>query len=267
MKSIRTAEVLRNAWKRSGLSFVRYVNRLDRKSIPYLSHSKIACLERCPRCYYRQYILGERQQSSAMELGSLFHLAAKEFYSSFRDGLLPKPAELLNHKKTKTLAEESRLKLRNALTQLRAHHWDGHEVVSLEEPFFMDIGKGLPPIIGIPDLVLRRAGSLVLVDHKTSKSFNELDPAQLVLYAEHLRRQHGTQCIVGVFDEYRLVPDLSTIRKPAFRRTPVSVDRSLLPALVHRYRQGWKEIIAMYRDGEPSSSPDCWICNSASVWY
>ena len=267
MNPIRKAGSLRNSWTRSGTSFGRFIDRLDRKGIPYLSHSKIACLERCPLCYYRQYVLGQRETSAAMQLGSLFHLVAKKFYATFRGGLLPKPAELLKPKKANTLPQESALKLRNALALLRAHHWASHEVVSVEDPFFMDLATGLPPIIGIPDLVLRRNGSLVLVDHKTSKSFNDLDPDQLVLYAEHVRRQHGTECIVGVFDEYRLVPDLSTIRKPAFRRTPVSVDRSLLPALVRRYRQAWKEILIIDRDGEPSASPDCWICDAANRWY
>lgn len=81
------------------------------------------------------------------------------------------------------------MKLRNALTLLRDNRWDGYEVVSVEFPFFMDLAPGLPP-----DLVLRRNGSLVLVDHKTSQSFNDLDPAQLVLYAEHLR-ERGTSTL------------------------------------------------------------------------
>lgn len=266
MKPIRSANSLRTAWKRSETSFGRFVDRLDRERVPYLSHSKIDCLERCPGCYYRQYILGECEQSNAMELGLLFHLAAKNLYTSLRKGLLLKPAQLLNRKKTKRLLKEDRLKLMHALTQLSAHHWAGYEITSIEELFFMELAAGLPPIIGITDIVLRRTDSVIVVDHKTSKSFNNRDPAQLVLYAEHIRRQQNTQCVVGVFDEYRLVPDLAKIRKPAFRRTPVSVDRSLLPALVRRYRQAWKQIQSIDRDGRPEPSPDCWKCNSASSW-
>jgi hypothetical protein len=263
---------------------------LDRRGIPYLSHSKVVCLERCPRCYYRQYILGEKEESTAMLLGTLFHVAAMAFYApfdararakptefhrarkainiakSFGARALVKPAELLDRGTIRQLSKESRMRLLNALTLLRAHHWEDHEVLSLEEPFFMDLARGLPPIIGIPDLVLQRNGALILVDHKTSKSFNDLDPAQLILYAEHLRRHHHTQAIVGVFDEYRLVPDLSTIKKPAFRRTPVSVDRSFLPPLVQRYRSAWKQMLAIDRDGEPSQSFDCWVCSSRTPW-
>jgi hypothetical protein len=69
-----------------------------------------------------------------------------------------------------------------------------------------------------------------------------------------------------VFDEYRLVRDLSTVRKPAFRRTPVSVDHSLLPALIQRYRKAWLRITKILSEGEPSASPDCWVCGRSSLW-
>jgi len=62
--------------------------RLDREKEPYMSHSKVALFERCPLCYYRQYILGEKEYSAAMELGSVFHDAARILYS---DGPLPDP--------------------------------------------------------------------------------------------------------------------------------------------------------------------------------
>ncbi|MDP2138836.1 MAG: PD-(D/E)XK nuclease family protein, partial [Candidatus Didemnitutus sp.] len=120
--------------------------------------------------------------------------------------------------------------------------------------------------IGVPDLILRHTDSVIVVDHKTSKTFNDLDPAQLVLYAEHIRRQQNTRCVVGAFDEYRLVPDLTKIRKPVFRRTPVSVDRSLLPALARRYRQAWVKIQSIDRDGQAEPAFDCWICNGANSW-
>ena len=267
MKPIRTAASLKIAWKRAGTSFITFIERLDRKGIPYLSHSKLTLIETCPGCYYRQYVLREKDSFPAMELGTLFHRAAKQFYAGCRNGLILKPTELLTRKQTAKLSKVSLQKLTNAVTQLRAHHWEDHEVVSYEEPFFMDLASSLPPVIGIPDLVLHRKGSLIVVDHKTSKKFNDLDPAQLILYAEHIRRQHKARAIIGVFDEYRTVDDLTTIKKPAFRRTPVSVDPSLLPDLILRYRNAWKQIIAIDSDGKPSSSPDCWFCNSANGWY
>lgn len=196
-----------------------------------------------------------------MQIGGVFHRVARTFYSSLRQGRLSKPQELVKAAALAKVPKDSHPLVRNALALLRSNYWDGHEVVSLEEPFFMDLASRLPPVIGIPDLVLRRDGSFLVVDHKTSKAFKDLDSSQLVLYAEHIRRQYSTNSIIGVFDEYRLVADLSSIRKPAFRRTPVSVDRSFLPALIAKYRKAWTEILSIQNHGEPSASPDCWICN------
>ncbi|MFZ4780080.1 MAG: PD-(D/E)XK nuclease family protein [Terrimicrobiaceae bacterium] len=39
---------------------------------------------RCPACYYRRYILGEKAESQAMLLGTLFHNAAASFYKAKR---------------------------------------------------------------------------------------------------------------------------------------------------------------------------------------
>jgi RecB family exonuclease len=243
------------------------MNRLDRNGVPYLSHSKVATLERCPRCYYNQYILGEQLDTTPVAVGSFFHKAAKAFYQALAsDAALPNTGKMMKGLALRRLDKESKAKLRNALTTLRNNQWKGYSVICLEDPFFMDLCHGLPPIIGVPDLVLSQNRAFVVVDHKTAKTFKELDSAQLVLYAEHIRRDHATNAIVGAFDEYRLVPDLSKIKKPVFRRTPVSVDRSFLPALIQRYRKAWKRIARMSRSRKPAPSPDCWQCNSYGFW-
>lgn len=262
MKAIvlRSAASLERSWKRRGGPLGQFVDRLDELGVPYLSHSKLVSVERCPYCYYREYILCEREEFPAMRLGNLFHAAAKRFYIAFRSGVIAKPPTLLKQHDANAIPADSVAELRNSLILLRDHCWEGHEVVSIEMPFFMDLAAGLPPVIGVPDLVLRRHGSLVLVDHKTSRSFHDCDPAQLVLYAEHLRREHGHDRIVGAFDEYRLVGNLGTIRKPAFRRTPVCVHSSLLAPLIQRYRKAWQHITDILSDGEPPASPDCWAC-------
>lgn len=256
----RNAASLEQAWKRRAEPLGRFVTRLDTQGVPYLSHSKLLSIERCPRCYYREYILCEREEFMAMRLGNLFHAAAKHFYTRFQRGVIARPDMCLTRRAASAIPADSVAELRNSLILLRDHCWEGHEVVSIEMPFFMDLAAGLPPVIGVPDLVLRRHGSLVLVDHKTSRSFHDCDPAQLVLYAEHLRREHGHDRIVGAFDEYRLVGNLGTIRKPAFRRTPVCVHSSLLAPLIQRYRKAWQLITDILSDGEPPASPDCWAC-------
>jgi hypothetical protein len=296
---MKTAESLERSWNRWKGSWESFMNKLDRNEVPYLSHSKVVTLERCPRCYYNQYILGEKLDATSVAVGSLFHQAAKAFYQALpsdaahrapggvrkrlalarvaatqrmkglalkrlneepwaesRNGLTT--PQMIKGLALGLLDKESKAKLRNALTTLRNNQWKGYSIICLEDPFFMDLCHGLPPIIGVPDLVLSQNGALVVVDHKTSKTFKELDSAQLVLYAEHIRRDHATDAIVGAFDEYRLVPDLSKIKKPLFRRTPVSVDRSFLPALIRRYRNAWKRIALMSPSRKPAPSPDCW---------
>jgi hypothetical protein len=262
LRAIRPALSLQKSWLRSHpRNWNNFMRQLDRSGTPYLSHSKVTSLEKCPLCYYREYVLGEKQDSPALHRGGLFHQAAKAFYGALKIGQRIKPSISSKQIHAKSLPAEILPMLRNALELLRKNWWQHHDILAVEECFFMDLAAGLPPIIGIPDLLLRHEGSLILVDHKISTSFKVLDSSQLVLYAENLRRQYATNCIVGVFDEYRLVPDLSTINKPAFRRTPVSVDRSFLPNLISRYRRAWKKIISMQKNGEPNPSPDCRTCN------
>jgi hypothetical protein len=242
----------------------KFINGLESSGIPYLSHSKLTCIERCPRCYYNEHILHIKQESDALNRGTLFHQTAEAFYASLQDGQRTKPAISANQVREMSLSAEDTLKLRNALTLMQKNQWEKHDILAVEECFFMDLAPGLPPIIGVPDLVLSRNGSLLIVDHKTSKSFNDLDASQLILYAEFHRRQRSINSILGVFDEYRLATDLTKIKKPAFRRTPVSVDRCFLPKLIARYRKAWRKIVSIQKSGEPKSSPDCWICNQGA---
>lgn len=264
--SVKNAATLERSWKRWGKPFSSFMNRLNREGVSYLSHSKISALKHCPLCFYNQYILGEKLDSEAIKLGSLFHAVAEKFYTALALGQSAEPGTLLKKFSLNSLEIDSRTKLKNALATLRNNRWEGYEIVSVEDPFFIDLAVGLPPVIGITDLVLKRGRTLLLVDHKTSKKFSDLDPNQLVLYAEYIRRRHDKLPVIGVFDEYRLVSDISTARKPVFRRTPVAVDRTFLPSLVREYRDAWKKIKQIERDGAPPPSPDCWKCNSYSFY-
>lgn len=212
----KSASSLQRAWAKWPRSFPSFVRGLDRERILYLSHSRVAEFQRCPRCYYRRYIFGEKSESQAMLLGTLFHVAAARFYRAKR---MPMPERLFARLALSKLDDDRHAPLRNAITLLCQNRHAGCDVVSVEEPFFLDLASGLPPIIGIADLVIRKGKSLAVIDHKTSRIFNDNDPAQLVLYAEHVGRMHHARVTEGIFDEYRLVPNLDRIRKPAFRRT------------------------------------------------
>jgi hypothetical protein len=217
---------------------------------------------RCPACYYRRYILGEKTESQAMLLGTLFHNAAASFY---QENNTPESDNLFSRLSVSELDEDRHGPLRNAITLLCQNRHSDCEVVSIEEPFFLDLAPGLPPIIGIADLVIRNRKSLVVVDHKTGKSFNDHDPAQLVLYAEHVGRIHNTRVNKGFFDEYRLVPNLDRIRKPAFRRTEVRLSKEMLPPLILRYKSAWEKIQGLKKGKPPTAAYDCWFCRPQ--WY
>ena len=262
------AEELERSWRRSRKPWGAFVDRLDKAKTPYLSHSKLTLHERCPRCYHRIYVLGQKEESEAMRLGTTFHHAANKFYETYPAGKLPTVPSLLKSIDKTGLSKDSIVLLRNGLEILRKNRWEGHEVVSSEDPFFFELASNLPPIIGVSDPILKRGDTWIVVDHKTSKSFNNHDPSQLVLYAANLRRAHDTSCVIGVYDNYKLVPDLTKLVKLPFRRIPVSVDRSLLPPLVKRYKKAWKSIRVMRLDRKPEPSPECWMCRSSgSSWY
>ena len=257
-----SAASLERAWSEWHRSFPSFIRWLDSEDIPYLSHSRVADYVRCPACYYRRYILGEKTESQAMLLGTLFHNAAASFYKAKN---APEAEKLFSRIRVSKLEDVRRGPLRNAITLLCQNRHSDCEVVSIEEPFFLDLAAGLPPIIGIADLIIRKGKSLVVVDHKTGKSFNDHDPGQLVLYAEHVGRLHNARVTAGFFDEYRLVPNLGKIRKPAFRRTEVRLSKKMLPPLIRRYKSAWEKIQDLKKGSLPSAAYDCWLCRPQ--WY
>ena len=265
-----TAEALQREWQGWKKGWSRFMDALDAQEVPYLSYSKVSTVERCPRCYYNQYILRQELSSTALTTGSLFHRAAEAFYDALRLGQPFDAPAVAQHLRPKHTDPTQQAHLENAIKTLRQNAWEGYEIVATEELIFLDLAPRLPPVIGVADLVLRKAGSYVVVDHKTSKRFNDPDPAQLVLYAKHVRQRHGASAVVGAFDEYRLVPDLKRVRKPVFRRTPVSVDPAALAPLIARFRRAWKLIATIHRDRHATPSPDCYTCNPPSYgsnWY
>lgn len=263
-----SAEALSQAWQAWAGSFPSFMADLDQRGVPYLSHTKVATVERCPRCYYRQFVLGEQPSSDALTTGLLFHQAAAAFYLRRRQA--PPggaPAAAATAPPAHPSPEEQPF-LDNALTLMAEHAWDGHEVVGVEEVFFMDVGMDLPPVIGVIDLILRAGASYVVVDHKTGKRFGDLDYDQLELYAEHIRRRYGAVECRAAFDQYRLVRNLRRIRTPAFCRTTVGVGASHLPALVGSYRRAWGAMrAAATRGARAAPGPECWFCRASDrVW-
>ena len=220
-----TADDLRAAWGDWPGTFPEFMAELDSRQVPYISHSKVATVERCPHCYLMQYVEGFPPKSTALTTGLLFHEVAATFYAS-RQGIAE--SATLGAPAMPTVPEhpdwDEQVRLENAVATLVANAWDGHEVLGVEELFFLDLGEGLPAVIGVIDLVLADGGACLVVDHKTCRSFgDEHDAGQLVLYAEHVRQARACEVRTGFFDEYRLVPNLTRVRTPVFRRTGFDV--------------------------------------------
>jgi hypothetical protein len=243
------------------------MQHLDGQGTPYLSHSKVATVGRCPQCYYNQYILGEQPESDALTTGLLFHQAAAGFYEAMQAGRQDVSLEEVLQLSPKHPAPGEQPYLDSGYQTMLQNAWAGYEVVAVEDLFFIDLAAGLPPVIGIIDLILRKGRSYVVVDHKTSKRFGDPDADQLGLYAEYVRRSRDVARCAGAFDEYRLVPDLQRVRKPVFRRTSVSVARSGLPAMVRRYRRAWEMAEQIRHENSATPADDCWYCRPRQTWW
>jgi len=262
-----TAEGFEREWQSWKGSYAEFVDALDTREVPYLSYSKVRTVERCPGCYYKQYILREELSSAALTTGTLFHQAAEAYYDAVENDEPLTAPDVARRLRPKHDDPSQQPGLDNAIKTLRQNAWQGYEVVATEELVFLDLAPGLPPVLGVADLILRRGDSYVVVDHKTSKRFNDPDPDQLILYGKYVRNRHGASTVVGAFDEYRLVPDLKTVHKPVFRRTPVSLEPAGLTPLVKRFRRAWKIIETIHREHRATPSSDCYLCNPPSYGW
>ena len=137
--------------------------------------------------------------------------------------------------------------------------------MATERPFVLSLGRGLPPLIGIIDLLLSKGDVFLVVDHKTGKNLYEQDELQLHLYGEHVRMAFKPGQLLACFDEYRWVNNLDRIRKPAFRRTFVQrASRSWTQAL-KRIQDGHRRIRHIERTGEAGSGAECYACHLEGV--
>jgi hypothetical protein len=243
----------------------RFVRQLDRDKVPYLSYSKIASVEFCSYRYYLEYVKGvrPRPEPAYFAKGRTLHNAADHFYRKAARGLL------IGHEDLFFLAQkhddEDRRHLHNAIQVLVEQAWTGWEVLGVEEPFVLPLGKGLPPCVGVVDLVLRKDGVTAVVDHKTGKRFNELDPMQVAVYRQHVLRKHRTKECSAWFDQYRWVDDLGRIRKPAFQRTQVHLRSTSWATALRRFHSGYKRILRIEETQDARATGFCHSCTLKDV--
>ena len=239
----------------------RFTRRLDRDGVPYLSYSKLATVEGCPYRYYLEYVQGVklRPEPAYFVKGRVFHKAAAKVYLALARGRAARAGAI--ERLIEAHDDQSdRQHLRNAVELLRQNALGGWEVVAVEQPFVLSLGRGLPPCLGVIDLILRREGVYAVIDHKTGKSFGRGDAAQLAIYCQHVLRRHRAKECLTYFDEYRWVNNLDRIRKPAFQRRKVRIRPSAWNGAVRRFRRAYRNIRKIELAGDAPGAGSCYMC-------
>jgi CRISPR/Cas system-associated exonuclease Cas4 (RecB family) len=156
--------------------------------------------------------------------------------------------------------EEDRQHLRNAAQLLVDNAMTDWEVLGVERPFVLPLGRGLPPCIGVVDLIVRKDGVIAIIDHKTGKTVGGGDPMQLAVYRQFVIRRHEAKEYLTRFDEYRWVNNLGRIRKPAFQRTEVALGPTDWASALDRFREANRRIRRIEEDRDAAGNGQCYMC-------
>ncbi len=237
-----------------------FSRRLDREGVPYLSFSKTVAVEFCEYRYYLEYVRRARlsPRPDYFVKGDLLHAAAARLYRARSAGRRVSLGRLLGSVARTDLADAHQVE--NAVRLAVENAWDGWAVVSVEAMFLLPLPGGLPPLLGVTDLVLSREGEVAVVDHKTGRKFGDPDALQLAIYCEHARRAFPGAKVRLFFDQYRWVENLATIRKPAFQRVEVPAGDCRFPDALERLRAAETSIRALAGGAQPEASGECYLC-------
>ena len=252
---------IREALQLSGGDADVFVAFLRREKIPHLSFSQITTIEFCEYRYQLQYIEVRELEPTPLYFvkGKAMHELIADTYRGMQNGDENKtytPDESFSDE----MDAESERHLMNAYRVHREHVWTGYEIEAVEHPFVMEIEEGLPPMVGVIDLVLRQNGDFTLVDHKTGRDFYPYDALQVAIYAKHIKGAHAGKSCRLFYDHYRWVNNLTRIRKPAFQRTEVPAKLSDWGEYLERIREGAEKIEQLYLEGKPTKKGACYMC-------
>lgn len=237
------------------------VKKLENNDLTFLSYSKISSLEFCPYRYFLEYVqrVNLIPEPESFIKGRLFHQAAANAYSLIAQG--------------KTVGEEHidliqkgcecsfvNLHIENAIKIMLANILDDWEVIGVEKPFVLYLGRNLPPCVGVIDLILRKGNVITVIDHKTGKNFWSQDPMQLAVYRQYVMKNYKAEDYLTFYDEYRWVENLKRIRKPAFQQTQVCIEPKDWSTSMERFRIGYKLIKRIETEGDAAGSGKCYMC-------
>lgn len=170
-----------------------------------LSASKVKTFKQCPRKYYYNYIEKlPRKNWPHFDLGHLVHGALEMFHDKFRkdgENLNLKRIMKVSFKETrkemensnKTLSGEILLEARDLLTEY-LHKIEknglGSNVISVEEDFDIKLNDYCSVNGFVDRLDLEEDGYYRILDYKTTKSIEYMEPFQLNVYGIFLLNKY-----------------------------------------------------------------------------
>jgi predicted RecB family nuclease len=241
-------------------NFFSFANQLNKEGVPYLSYSKLTCVQSCQYRYFLEYVrrLKPRHVPDYLTMGTTFHAAAKKMYKAVGQN---KKFEMESLESLLVRFGDYRKNhLRNAFQVLRDNVPAGAEVVAVEEPFVLDMGEGLPPCLGIIDLVLKDNDTYFLCDHKTGKNIYPPDRLQMVIYHQHVMRRYQPVRCRAYYDQYRWVNNLARIRKPAFQRSPVRITPASWNVALNEIKKTYRTIQKIEHEQDAPATGTCFFC-------
>lgn len=261
MNTEQSLRVIQNIIDQTAGDSDLFAETLRHEQVPHISFSQISAVEACPQRYYLQYMrmVEPEPVPDYFIKGKLFHKLVAAYYQNRtepEDGVDQKAFEKIEQE----YHGENQRHLRNAFLVHLKHCWKDCEIIGVEKPFVMIIDPDLPPCVGVIDLIARKDGSMILVDHKTGRDFYSDDELQMAIYLEHVHQAYGQDRCEFYYDHYRWVNDLNRIRKPAFHRTSVAVPAAFWPAALERIRRGWEQIDRIKTTSMAAKNGECFRC-------
>ena len=237
-----------------------FVRDLDRRGARYLAYAQVNALEFCPYRYYLECVkrVRLRPRPDYYVKGNILHAAVARYYRGLARNRLVSIEVLHAFVDRHDRSDGNYLK--NAITIALQNAHAGWEVLGVEQPFVLSLGGGLPPCVGVIDLILSRGKQYAVVDHKTGKKFNAPDSLQVAIYREFVRRKFRTDSCLAFFDQYRWVNNLDRIRKPAFQRTEIKRTSKEWKATEHRLARSYQQMRAIQEEGDAAGTGPCYMC-------
>ena len=237
-----------------------FVNRLHHSGLRHISFSQVYAFETCPRQYYLRYVLGVEitPVPEYFIKGKALHRTIANVYRAQMERI-DFDEEIISYDEIHPDSQSGN-HLRNGYLTLRQNMLPSDEVIGIEKPFVYLMNDETPPIVGVIDLILRRDGRLILIDHKTGRDFYQPDILQMAVYLNYLRASGIEGECEFYYDSYRWVENLARIRKPAFSRLQIMINETDARIQAQRFADGYKGIRVL-RDGKlPEKTGECFRC-------